>query len=96
MDHMITGGGDHESVQPVGDRQGPRDVMGLPLNKHGGGGAYELQPIITRPYVSVWWRQRTDALLEALSSSLLVGGAAPLRERGEEAGALRRDLGGFA
>ncbi len=40
--------------------------------------------------------ERTDALLEALSSSLLVGGATPLRERGEEAGALRRDLGGFA
>lgn len=38
----------------------------------------------------------TEALLEALSSSLLVGGATPFRERGEEAGALRRDLGGLA
>lgn len=38
----------------------------------------------------------SDALLEALSSSLLVGGAAPFLERGDEAGALRRDFGGFA
>jgi len=38
---------------------------------------------------------RTEALLEALSSSALAGGAAPLRERGEEAGALRRALGGL-
>ena len=37
----------------------------------------------------------TEALVEALSSSLLVGGAAPLRERGDEAGALRLDLGGL-
>lgn len=37
----------------------------------------------------------TEALLEPLSSSLLAGGAAPFRERGEDAGALRRDLGGF-
>ena len=39
---------------------------------------------------------RTEALLEALSSSLLVGGAAPLRKRGEDTGALRRGFGGFA
>lgn len=38
----------------------------------------------------------SEALLEALSSSLLVGGAAPFLERGEVAGALRRDFGGFA
>lgn len=37
----------------------------------------------------------TEALLDALSSSLLTGVAAPLRDRGEEAGALRRDLGGL-
>lgn len=37
----------------------------------------------------------TEALEEAVSSSLLAGGAAPFRDRGEEAGALRRDLGGF-
>lgn len=37
----------------------------------------------------------TEALLEPLSSSLLAGGAAPLRDRGEDAGALRRDLGGL-
>lgn len=41
------------------------------------------------------WAVLTEALLEALSSSLLVGGAAPFLERGEEAGALRRDFGGF-
>ena len=37
----------------------------------------------------------TEALLEALSSSLLVGGATPFLERGEEAGAFRRDFGSF-
>ena len=45
---------------------------------------------------SAAWSIRTEALLEALSSSLLVGGAAPFRDRGDEAGALRRDFGGFA
>lgn len=37
----------------------------------------------------------TEALLDALSSSLHGCGAAPLRDRGEDAGALRRDLGGL-
>lgn len=43
----------------------------------------------------IYRQELTEALLEPLSSSLLAGGAAPLRERGEDAGALRRDLGGF-
>lgn len=37
----------------------------------------------------------TDAVLDALSSSLHGWGVAPLRDRGEDAGALRRDLGGL-
>ena len=36
----------------------------------------------------------TEALLDTLSSSV-AGGATPLRERGDEAGALRRDFRGF-
>lgn len=43
--------------------------------------------------------QPTEALLEALSSSLLLlllGGAAPLRDLGEVAAALRRDFTGLA
>lgn len=39
----------------------------------------------------------TEGLLELLSSSVaVVGGAGPLRDRGDEAGALRRDFGGLA
>lgn len=39
---------------------------------------------------------RTEALLEALSSSLLVGGTTPFLERGDEAGAFLLDFRGFA